>query len=390
MAEAPKLVKIQLAHVGHFKSHPAGPFSLTPQVFSEIVNNWTREGKKPIVIDYEHASEADPTQGSIPQHGAPAAAWIHSLENRGDGGLWGDVEWLPEAKAQIRAGQYKGFSPAVRFGAKDKYTGEVVGAKLTSGALTNQPYLPSLAPLVAKDRATGETLTFTACMSDNGATALVAMAPAYDAIEDMIDAGMYKHEIEHHGGVDETLPLTETHNLDTDGGDDSPEGATMSLEKEATVLLTANAELNLKLKDAASRAEAAEAKVKELEAKVVEQEKRVLSDRVEEAFAQWKAQKNLSDLDKESMMLVASSNPALFDKLYPKPAHAAPAHLTTTMTARNAPKPSREDVGEGIEGVLPGENFQATTKRIMREFGLSYETASSRAFQLHRLNRNAG
>lgn len=174
--ETPKLVKIQVAQVGHFKGHPAGPFSLTPQVFDEIVRNFRREGGREIPIDFEHASEADATSGSIPAGGAPAQGWIRGLENRGEAGLWADVEWLPQARDMIRNKQYKFFSPAIRFESRDKITGQNIGARMTSGALTNQPYLPSLAPLTARDRRTGKDVEFTACMSDKGSTAMIAVS----------------------------------------------------------------------------------------------------------------------------------------------------------------------------------------------------------------------
>ena len=140
----------QVACVGAFKGHPAGPFELTPSVFDEIVRNWEMSGRKHIPVDYEHASEADSTSGSIPVHGAPAQGWITELSNRGEQGLFGKIEWLPQARAQIRAGQYKFFSPAIRFGARDKVTGRPIGARLTSGALTNQPFLDNLAPIKAR------------------------------------------------------------------------------------------------------------------------------------------------------------------------------------------------------------------------------------------------
>lgn len=155
--ERPKrLVWIQLAEVGAFRGHPAGQFALTPTVFSEIVRNFEREGL-PIPIDYEHASESDPTSGGIPIHGAPAQGWIHKLDNRGPAGLWGLVEWRPQAAAQIKAGEYRYISPAIRFGAKDRNSGEDIGAKLTSAGLTNQPFLKGMQALAAKDRgAAGE------------------------------------------------------------------------------------------------------------------------------------------------------------------------------------------------------------------------------------------
>ena len=147
-----RLVWNQLAEVGQFKGHPAGPFELTPRVFAEIVSNFERE-HIPIPIDAEHASEAPGTQGSVPVVGAPAMGWIHQLDNRGDGGLWGLVEWLEPARSYIKEGRYRFISPAVRFNSRDPKTGSPIGARLSSAGITNTPFLKSMQQLAAKDNA---------------------------------------------------------------------------------------------------------------------------------------------------------------------------------------------------------------------------------------------
>lgn len=146
--EPPKRVWIQLACVGKFKGHASGPFELSTKTFSEMVANFKADGL-PIAIDAEHASEMSASEGNIPVHGAPAMGWIHAMDNRGDAGLWGEVEWLEPARTYIKEGRYKFLSPAVRFNARDRVTGAAIGARLTSAAITNQPFLRSLAPLIA-------------------------------------------------------------------------------------------------------------------------------------------------------------------------------------------------------------------------------------------------
>jgi hypothetical protein len=150
--EVPKSVWNQLAKVGTFRGHPSGPFELTPQIFAEIVANFRTTQNQKIPIDFEHASEQDPTQGSIPTEGAPAQGWILDLDNRGGAGLWGLVEWLEPARSYVREKKYRFFSPAIRFGAKDRVSGQPIGARMTSGALTNNPFLDGMAPLAASDR----------------------------------------------------------------------------------------------------------------------------------------------------------------------------------------------------------------------------------------------
>lgn len=155
--DAPKPVWIQLAKTGTFKGHASGPFELTPVTFDEIVRNFRSTSNRRIPIDFEHASEEDGSAGSIPQEGAPAQGWIVDLDNRGRGGLWGLVEWLEPARSYIREGKYRFFSPAIRFNSRDRVTNEPIGARMSSGALTNSPFLDGMVPLAAKDHTSGAT-----------------------------------------------------------------------------------------------------------------------------------------------------------------------------------------------------------------------------------------
>lgn len=155
--DAPKQVWIQIAKPGTFKGHPAGPFALDGKVFDQIVRNFKATQNQSIPIDFEHASEADPTSGSIPVEGAPAQGWIRDLKIQG-GNLYGLVEWGQRAREYIKSGQYKYFSPAIRFNSRDRVTGDPIGARMTSGALTNNPYLDGMAPLAARDAAQGDAV----------------------------------------------------------------------------------------------------------------------------------------------------------------------------------------------------------------------------------------
>jgi len=142
----------QIAKVGQWAGQPSGPFQLTLGHFEEIVANFKKTTNKRIPVDFEHASEQDPTRGEIPTLGAPAQAWIVDLDNRGAGGLWGLFEWLEPARTYVRGGKYRFFSPTIRFGSRDPVTG-VRGCRMSSGALTNQPFLDGMQPLAASQRA---------------------------------------------------------------------------------------------------------------------------------------------------------------------------------------------------------------------------------------------
>lgn len=143
-------------------------FSITRQDLGDMVRNFGKRKNHAVVIDYEHASEMPEVAKGGP---IPAAGWIHGLRlgnrRRGaeDGKSSSDlpsppsnshtlaavVEWTPEAERMIHSGQYRFFSPAIDWGALDKESGKPQGATLTSGALTNHPFLEELPPIMLSD-----------------------------------------------------------------------------------------------------------------------------------------------------------------------------------------------------------------------------------------------
>ena len=176
--DAAKPVWIQLAKSGTFRGHSAGPFELNEAVFAEIIANFKATENKQIPIDFEHASESEATAGSIPTEGAPAQGWIVDLKIQG-GNLWGLVEWGDTARGYIKTKKYKFFSPAIRFGARDRVTGKPIGARMTSGGLTNNPFLDGMMPLAAKDGAPNTPCGDLSATLDAPATTMrLAFAPA--------------------------------------------------------------------------------------------------------------------------------------------------------------------------------------------------------------------
>ncbi len=118
-------------------------FSITPEDLASMAENFEKRKNSQVVIDYEHASE----QPDVAKGGPiPAAGWIHGLYVTG-GTLLARVEWTPEAAQLIAGGQYRFFSPAIDWNFPDKETGKSQGATLTSGALTNHPFLEELPPI---------------------------------------------------------------------------------------------------------------------------------------------------------------------------------------------------------------------------------------------------
>lgn len=149
--DAPKPVWIQLAKPGTFRGHPSGrAFTLDAKLFREMITNFKANEDGRLPIDFEHASEQDPTDGTIPTTGAPAQGWIVDMALRPDGNLWAKVEWSALARQYIREGKYRFISPAIHFEMKDRVTGKNIGAYCSSAGLTNAPFLSGMEPLAAR------------------------------------------------------------------------------------------------------------------------------------------------------------------------------------------------------------------------------------------------
>jgi phage I-like protein len=142
---------IQVARCGTFDGHSQGGFAFDAATFDVLVRNFEATENRRVPIDYEHATEMTTAPGVL-QNGAPAVGWVTHLESRGEAGLYAHVDWVdPQAVERIRMGQYAYCSPAVVFGAIDPESGQPIGPKLTSVALTNRPFLDGMAALTARD-----------------------------------------------------------------------------------------------------------------------------------------------------------------------------------------------------------------------------------------------
>lgn len=176
-ASVPQVKWIQVAREGLYEGHWQGSFNLTPTVFRSFVKNLhahpqfrlgevevdgetIRAGSSPTIpFDYEHSSEMSATEGSIPQQGAPAPAWVYDVEMRdGPAGaeLWA-LAWLGDRiRRQISAREYRQTSIAFDMESVDFKTGEPAGPALTSIAFTNHPFLRHLESYAAANRRGGE------------------------------------------------------------------------------------------------------------------------------------------------------------------------------------------------------------------------------------------
>lgn len=132
---------VQILPLGEWKGHNKGPFKITKEVISKMAENF-KKGGRDRVLDYEHST--------LTGKKAPAAGWIKSVWEGGLSGLMAKVEWTAEAKEYIAKKQYRFLSPVFTMNRKDKTTGENTGPYLHSVALTNDPFLDQIMPLVNK------------------------------------------------------------------------------------------------------------------------------------------------------------------------------------------------------------------------------------------------
>jgi phage I-like protein len=171
----------QIAKQGRFFKDGAF-FSLDAKVFADILRNFESTSNRRVPVDFEHATEAAASAGSIPLIGAPAQGWITRLELRGQE-LYGLIEWNELARQYIKDGSYKFLSPAVRFGSRDRVTGQDIGARLSSAALTNVPFLDGMQPLAAKDdSAMTEQATQVSPIRDSQSMPLLTVEEATEAV----------------------------------------------------------------------------------------------------------------------------------------------------------------------------------------------------------------
>lgn len=430
----------QLAVKGAWKGHPQGPFVIDSQTLSDIVRNFNATQNRDVPIDYEHASEQDPTSGSIPQGGAVATGHIKALEIR-NGELWGLVEWTDKAKEQIRAGEYKYFSPAIRFNAKDRVTGARIGAVLSSGALTNKPFLDGMAAMAASetaaqfadsalahkpheympavrrslklhDLATARECAdhleklrthFDAAGQDPDATHegvqlgdycmsmrnLVGASPGatwddvFDAIEDLIHAAMDEHEIEYHGGEE---PAQASLDDDQDGDtpmSDQEKNELVTLREKTSKLETDNAELTVKLTTAETTAKNEKDRADKAEAQLAQIIDAQNDAEVSEVIARHAKDRGYGDTLKPHLLSWLKSNPDGFRAVHPRPDPKA------AILAGSVVKTEKREDARTVIATANGETESQMINRLMKPKaaggeGLPYNLAAEQARLLAR------
>ncbi len=128
--------EIQVIPYGISIKTAKGEFTCDDESAASVIAAFEAQ-KNNMVIDYEHQTLAGTE--------APAAGWITKLINKGKDGIWAAVEWTAKAKQYLANKEYKYVSPVFLKRISDN---KVV--RLINVALTNQPNIDGMVPLVNK------------------------------------------------------------------------------------------------------------------------------------------------------------------------------------------------------------------------------------------------
>ncbi len=129
--------RICVAVQGEWEHHHQGAFKITLQDMEQMVANFSNE-ERDVQFDYDHNCIWGNTK---------AAGWIQSLEIE-EGKLYATVKWTASGQLAIDNKEYRYVSPVFQFDYKIPGTYKNVGTRLHSVALTNQPFLTELDPIV--------------------------------------------------------------------------------------------------------------------------------------------------------------------------------------------------------------------------------------------------
>jgi phage I-like protein len=133
---------IQILKTGNFHHSKYGQFNVTPEVMDTMIANFP--GPDRIPLDYNHGSlNPDPEKSK-------AAGWIDKIYKDGDR-LMADVRFTERARGHVANGEFRYISPEFTFNRMNQESGKQQGPTLLAAALTNRPFLPSMAPVTLND-----------------------------------------------------------------------------------------------------------------------------------------------------------------------------------------------------------------------------------------------
>lgn len=163
---------VQLTPRGDVVARDGRPFRFDPERLAAVFS----EGGLKLPIDFEHESEFTITLGA-----RPARSWIVEAQARPEG-LFGRVEWLPDAVAALKAKAYRYISPTFYRDADGVTASLVKAAALVAAPALGMPALASAKPhngaTMLKDLLLALGLAETASASD--AVTAIALLKAGD------------------------------------------------------------------------------------------------------------------------------------------------------------------------------------------------------------------
>ena len=131
-----EILLIPFGKVEYTKDNKVGSFNFDSESAQKILAEFSERGRD-LVIDYEHQT--------LSGEQAPAAGWIEKLELNERGVVGKMKYWTADAENYLRNGEYRYFSPTIRFDENGQ------PCALHSVALTNHPALHHVDALVASD-----------------------------------------------------------------------------------------------------------------------------------------------------------------------------------------------------------------------------------------------
>lgn len=138
------------------KSHAAGDFELTTEMFHEALSNFKTRSSGKIPIKFDHHNSNHPRYD--PKVGSPSQGYIIDMQVRADGCLWGLCNFLEPAKTYVKEERYQWFSPGLSVQSLDRTTGKLAGMRIKEVSLVDDPHLYDM-PVVRASNDDKNTLT---------------------------------------------------------------------------------------------------------------------------------------------------------------------------------------------------------------------------------------
>ncbi len=149
-------IVVHVARTGVFKGYRDGEIELTTDMFDNAIENFNAE-KNPLPVYKGHADVAASMIDS--PYEPECEGWILGLSRDGDD-LYAMVEFSEDMQELIKAGKYKFSSIYMKPEELDRETGEDIGYRMVSLAITNQPFLDGLKAISLSNKENSNITTY--------------------------------------------------------------------------------------------------------------------------------------------------------------------------------------------------------------------------------------